>query len=172
MKKLLSLLAVFGLFFASNAFAANIKIGVFNLQVALASDIEVKKEMELINKDLSADKTRVEALAAEIKKIQDKLKKNASIMSDSEKSKTGQQLEEKAQEFQFLGARLQQAFQLRQQEVMQKYMPKIQAIIEEVIKEEKLDLLLERQAVAFAVPSLDITGKIVKKMEAKSKSKK
>lgn len=172
MKKAVSLLALMGLFFTGNALASNLKIGVFNLQVALASDKDVKKEFELINKDLSADKSRVEALASEIKKLQDKLKKNASIMSDAEKRKTGQQIEEKAQEFQFLGARLQQTFQVRQQEILQKHMPKIQSIIEAVIKEEKLDLLLERQAVAFAVPKIDITGKIIAKMEQKAKKKK
>lgn len=171
MKKVVNLLVIFGLFFAGNALAADLKIGVFNLQVALASDKDVKKEFELINKDLSSDKSRVEGLAAEIKKLQDRLKKNSSIMSDAEKRKIGQQIEEKAQEFQFLGARLQQAFQVRQQEILQKHMPKIQSIIQVVIKEEKLDLLLERQAVAFAVPKLDITGKIIAKMEQKAKRK-
>lgn len=167
MKKLVLILV--GLIFSTGVLANDIKIGVFNLQVALSADKVVQKEMEAVNKDLAADKTRVEGLAAQIDKLQQKIKKNASIMSASEKEKLNRQIEEKAQEFEFLGARLQQTFQIRQQEVLQKHMPKIQTIIEEVIKEEKLDLLLERQAVAFAVPKLDITGKIIEKMEKAKK---
>ncbi|SEI50075.1 outer membrane protein [Allopseudospirillum japonicum] len=145
------------------------EMAVLDWQAALLASDKVKSAFERIEQELAGDKTKVRQLAEEAKALQERMQKDGAIMGDAEKRKLNQQIQEKAQEYQFLVSRLQQAQRERRQEVMRQAKPHLDEAIQRLIKERKLDLLLDRQAATFVVPQYDITQEVVDQLNKLAK---
>lgn len=147
---------------ASLASAAN--IAVIDLQAALMQSKQVQEEFKQAEQKLSGEQSRVRQLAEEVRSLQEKMQRDESIMSADQKRQTSKEIEEKAQEYQFLGSRLQKQLQEIEQEIINRNRPKLEKAVNDVIKEKKLDLLLDKQAAPFAKPEFDITSAVINKL--------
>lgn len=147
---------------ASLASAAN--IAVIDLQAALMQSKQVQEEFKQAEQKLSSEQNRVRQLAEEVRSLQEKMQRDESIMSADQKRQTSKEIEEKAQEYQFLGSRLQKQLQEIEQEIINRNRPKLEKAVNDVIKEKKLDLLLDKQAAPFAKSEFDITSAVINKL--------
>ena len=105
--------------------------------------------------------------AATLQALQAKYQKDQAILSETERKTLQKQAEDKAGEFQRLGQAVTEAKQRTEQELQGTLVPKVRAIIEELRKANKYDVVLERQAGVLAVdPALDLTRKVIDKLNA------
>lgn len=155
---ILSFLLLQGL---SGQVLAETKIAVLDWRAALLSTEQATAEFKKIRDALSADEKEVKALAEQAKKLQEKLKKEAAKLSDDEKRQLSKQIQEKAEEFQFLGQRLQKEQRQRQESYVRGARPQLDEAVQNVIAAQQIDLLLDRQAVTYVKPTLDITAQVV-----------
>lgn len=160
--KLLISLAFFALVFAGTAQAAN--IGVIDLQAALMQSKQVQEEFKQAEQKLSSEQNRVRQLAEEVRSLQERMQRDESIMSADQKRQTSKEIEDKAQEYQFLGSRLQKQLQDIEQEIINRNRPKLEKAVNDVIKEKKIDILIDKQVTPFAKPEFDITSAVVEKL--------
>lgn len=140
------------------------RVAVADLRGALMGSNKVQEELKKAEQQLSGEQSRARQLAEEARSLQERLKRDSSIMSDDEKRKVSQQVEQKAQEYQFIASRLQNQLQEIQQEIGERYRPSLEKAVNELLEEHKIDILLDRQAVAFARPKFDLTQAIAEKL--------
>lgn len=145
----------------SSLAAAEIKIGVVDLRAALFSSEKAKEFSEDLQREFKSEEDRIRAVGAEAQKLQDRLKKDSAILSESERSKLAAELEEKAQEFNYLKNRFESAVAKRKQNFLQESKPRLDKALEEIVKKEKLQLILPREATLYTGQSLDYTTQLI-----------
>jgi len=143
---------------------AQLRIGVLDLRTALFTSNAAKSFSKKLVVEFKKEQLGVQAVQKEGLKLQQKLKKDAAIMSKDEQIKEANALSDKIKEFKYLKSKLDAAVNARKQEFIQESKPKVDKILKSIIKTEKLDLVLPRQAVVFSKPSMDITAKVIEKL--------
>ena len=160
-----SLLAV-GLGAATMA-AAELKIAVLDTQRALVSSEEAKALLEQAQSELKKEEEEVNALGAEIQALQEKLQTDGEVMSPTEQRKAQQDIEDKRIDYEFLVNKLQKALQDRRQDLLQVMVPKVDAVLKDLIELEGYDLIMERANLRYVNPKHDITRRVTEKLNEK-----
>lgn len=171
MIKRLSQLILFGLCLSLAAFSsAQLKMAVLDTQRALVSSEEAKKLLEEMQAELKKDEEEVTALADEIKKMQEKLQTDGEVMSPTKQRKAQKDMEDKRLKYQFLVNRLQKALEDRREELLQNMVPKVDAVLKDLIEIEGYDFIMERANLRYVNPKHDITRKVTEKLNEKRNS--
>jgi outer membrane protein len=105
-------------------------------------------------------------LAEEGRSLQQRLQRDGDIMSENERTRLTQEMQQKIQEYQQRGNQLQQRQQQLRQQIINDNRPQLEAAINELLEERNIDILLDRQAVHFAKPKLDLTSAVAEKLNA------
>ena len=146
------------LVFSLNLQAASAqRIAVLDLQEALLATDRVSRAFAQIDEELRSDEARIRQLAEEGRSLQQRLQRDADIMSDSERTRLSREMQQKVQEYQQRSGQLQQHQQQRRQQVINEQRPGLEKIVNELLEEHQIDILLDRQAAHFAKPQFDLT---------------
>lgn len=159
MKKL-QVWSMVGLMGLAVSAAAEMKIAVLDVQTAVLSSDEAKKFIEQVKKETGPDEEKLKSISEEGRKLQERMQKDGPVMSEDEKRKLAEKIEEKAVNYKYLVGKLQSTQRDKQQELLSKMNPKVEKAVTEIIKADQFDLVLQRQAVVYAVTALDITSKV------------
>jgi outer membrane protein len=168
--KSIATLLMCALVLVANAVAAQpVKIGFIDApriereskELQLSSE-KLKREFAPRALELEAMKSKVDTLRAQL----DKPEPGASVA----------QLEKKQREFTLSVQRLEQArraltedLQLRKNEELKKFYARVNATVEKIAKAKNLDLVL--QGVTYVSKDLDITGEVIKALNASAGTK-
>jgi outer membrane protein len=109
---------------------------------------------------------RMGQLKTDIEGLEAKAKKDGPTMSDKEKQALQKQAEGKIQEFNNLAQTVQKRSQEVQNDLLQRMIPKMEEVIDELQKTNKYDIIIEKKNVIFADPGVDLTKKITEKLNA------
>ncbi len=142
MIKKLTICSLVLLAFAAPLAAAELKIAVLDTQRALLSSEEAKSLMEQVQQELEQEQARVNELGDEIRALQEKLEKDSEVMSATEQRKAQKALEDKGIDYQFLVNKLQKQVNDRRQEMGQVMVPKVDAVLKDLIELEGYDVIL------------------------------
>ena len=118
MKLLRNLLLASCVITSFSAFAET-KIGVVDIRAALFSSDAAKAFSQEMEGEFKTQEMEVRAVQESGQKLQERIKKDAAIMSDSERTKLALQLEEKAKEFKYLKGKLDKAVSIKKQDFIQ-----------------------------------------------------
>ena len=168
MNKFVLLIAIAALSFASLA-QAELKIGLVDMRAALFSSDAAKEFTEDMVSKYKQQDLEVRAVGEDGQKLEMRLKNDAASMSDNERSKLASDLEAKIQEYKYLKGKLDKALAEKRQEFLTDSKPKIDQAINDLVKEEKLDILMPREAALYADPKMDFTDKIIQKLNKLNK---
>jgi len=148
-----------------SAFAsAETKIGLIDMRTALFSSEAAKKFTDNMVSQYKQQDLEVRAVGEDGQKLELRLKNDAAIMSDGERNKMASDLEAKIQEYKYLKGKLDKALAAKRQEFLAESKPKLDQVINALVEDEKLDLLLPREAVLFATEKMDYTAKVIEKL--------
>jgi outer membrane protein len=150
--------------------AAELKIGVLDIQQALLASEEAQQFMQSAQTDLESEQKEVNDLQLELRALQEQIQKDADVMSPAEQRKRQKEMEDKQIDLRFLANRLQKEVQDRQQELMQQMGPKIEAVIKDLVDAEGYDLILQRGDLVYADNKHSITRKVTEKLNEKRDS--
>lgn len=162
MKKICLLLAI-GLSFASLSFAES-KVGVVDIRAALFSSEAAKSFTEKMVSKFKQQDLEVRAVGEEGQRMEQRLKNDAAIMSDSERAKLAADLEEKIQEYKYLKTKLDKALAEKRSEFLTDSRPKLDSVLDQIVKENGLSILMPREAALYVDESLDYTAKVIEKL--------
>jgi outer membrane protein len=160
----ISAAAVFG---AVNAQAQDApKVAVLDMAQALFNSDKAKAVDAEIQSQTAEDQTRARSLADEARALQEKLQKDEAVMSDDEKRKTAEQIQEIGVQYQFLAEKIQKLYEERRQQFQETYAPNLIQAITAVLEEEtdKFDIVLRSEAVLHFEPAYDITARVTEKL--------
>ncbi len=168
MVRLLAVLMVCMSIFTAGNVAAELKIAVINTQQAIMQSDEAQAKAKIIESDLKADEESIRALAKSIQAAQEKLIKDAEVMSETQKQKARKVIENQQIDYQFNVKKLQKALNERQQELFSEMAPKLDAALKDLIELEGYDVLMERQSLLYVNSKHDITRKVTEKLNVKN----
>jgi outer membrane protein len=161
--------AVLALGLAAAPAAAEQKLAFVDLQRALneveegkAAKATLKREFDQKQKTLDEKKTELDRLGADFEKQQ-------SVMSDDAKRERAGDLQRKGLELQQVYVQMQKELSERERETTRGIFEKMNAIVREIADQEGVAMVVQAEALVYAVPSLDITNELVRKYNTRHK---
>ena len=142
------------------------KVAVLNLDKALLGTEAAKKADKTLQAraDYAAMITKAEGLKADYEALVKEAKTQSETWPADKKADSDKKIKKAGEDLQGLGKKIQSENQAAMMKIMQDMQPKFKAAVDEVIAAEKIDLLINSQAVMFVVPALDITSLVTDKL--------
>jgi len=161
--KLFKAVAVTCVLLASSLVAAEGKIAILDQQAAIIGTDEAQKRLKALHDkpEWVANIKELEKLKKEYHDVIEQVKKDAALMSPEQREAQGKKIEDKRNDIEHVGRKLQQAEQDLGQQLMQDMAPKMQKIVSDIIKNEGIGLLLDRRMAIHADNSYNITSKVI-----------
>ena len=149
------------------AVAADTKIAVVDMERALFLSDAAKVAVKEFEKANQTDIDKLKSLQEGLMAGKTRLDKEGDILSDDERRKLSNDMEQKTQEYQFYGRKLQQAEEKWKRELFNQQLPDLEKTLKELIDEGKYDVVLNSQAAIFSSPKADITKLLIERLNKK-----
>jgi outer membrane protein len=159
---------IIALLFSLGAFAApadNTKIAVVDLQKIMQTSSQMKGIQAKLEKDFKPRRDKLVAMEEGLKKDMEQFKRDAAILSQTQKKEMEKKIVATQQNFEREGQRYQQELSTAHNEAMEDLYAKIRKAISKVAETEKFDLVLQKDAAPFSVGKLDVTDLVIKQID-------
>ena len=168
---LIGLLAVTGGSFslhAQSAGPAQGKVGVINIQAAIANTAEGKKALGDLQKRYQPRQQELQRLQQEIQSIQDQLTKQSATLSDEEQARMNRDAEAKQKMLKRSAEDAQNDFNHDRDETVNKIGQKMVRVINDYAQQNGFTLILDdgQIPIYFAAKDIEITEEIIKRYDA------
>jgi outer membrane protein len=144
--------------------AAPPKIAVLDMAGALFNSERAKVVTAQMQEEMAEDEGKVRALADEATGLQQKLEQDAAVMSDDEKRKGNERIQEISVQYQFLVEKLQTTANEKREQFQQTHAQSLITAIQTVIEEGGYDLVVRAEAALYFNPEWDITARVTEKL--------
>ena len=156
-----ALIAVTMMFGPLAAAAADVKIGVADPDSILMNSSTGKQVQESIKRKAEELGKPLGSKRQDIGKQMEEFQKQASMMKEEARKTKGQELEKKAQEFEKQAADAEKQLNQFKQSQLAPLSKKMDQALEQVAKDEKLDMILDKRSVLYlGNKSLDVNDKV------------
>ncbi len=155
------------LLFATNLSYAELKIGFVNVPKVLEKAPQAEKAKKRLEKEFSPRDKHLVSQGKEIKKLEEKLARDASVMGESERRKLERDILAKKREAKRSQQEFSEDFNLRRNEELGKLQRRILEAIRALAKDEEFDLLLT-DGVIYASQQIDVTELVQRKLASLS----
>ncbi|HEX4882082.1 MAG TPA: OmpH family outer membrane protein [Porticoccaceae bacterium] len=147
------------------------KIAVVDIQrVLFTSEIAKTRQQQLKAQPAFVElQAKYDSIAADVKALQKKIEAERDTMSRDQAAETQKKMEYLRADYELVARKLQAEVQQLQSKIMEELQPQVQAALKELVEAEGVTLLLQREAVIFATPAMDLTGKLLERLNAKTK---
>lgn len=144
------------------------KIGVINIQAAIANSAEGKKVIADLQRKYQPRQQELQRLQQEIQAIQDQLSKQAATLSEEEQGRLGRDSEEKQKLLKRSAEDAQNDFNRDRDEAINKIGQKMVKVINEYAQQNGFELILDDAQIPiyFAAKDIEVTADIVKRYDA------
>ncbi len=143
---------------------AEMKIVVVDTVRAILATEEAKVLIDAAAKEVEEERVELEGLAKKFQELQERLQKDAEVMSDAEKRKAQKDMEDYRIDIDFGSKKLQKEAQDKQNEILQVLAPRFEKVLKDLIEVEGIDMIVAPNAVVYANSIHDITRRLTEKM--------
>jgi outer membrane protein len=161
MKKKIALFL--GLLLAANVSYADLKIGFVNIPAVLEKAPQAEKAKKRLEQKFSPRDKQLVAQQKEIQTMEEKMTKDAAIMSESEKSNLEKDILNKKRDAKRSQQEFSEDFNASRNEELGKLQKHIIEAIREIAKDQNFDLLLT-EGVIYANDKIDVTAQVQQKL--------
>ena len=152
---------VFSLF-GTSVFADWAKIGVVDLQKIMQTSSQMKDIQAKLEKEFKPRRDKLMAVESSLKSDMEKFKRDSAIMSATQKKDLEKKIVAAQQQFERDGQQYQQELSTAHNEAMEGLYTKVRAAISKIAKDEKYDIIVQKDATPFSSETLDVTEKVIK----------
>ncbi len=145
---------------------ANLKIGIFDPQVALWNTDAAQKALKAFKADIKVQEDTMADLKKQLDALTLKMKNDGSVMSDADKKNVQTKGDDLYRQYQNLASTIQEKSKRMQQQVISSLTPKLEKAIAKVQKDTGFDLVLDSHAAIIFRPDLDITKRVIENINA------
>lgn len=150
-------------FVAPAARAADDKIGVVDLQRALNEVEEGATAKKALKKEFDEKQKQLDTKQNDLKKLKEELDAQVTMMTPEKKAERVGELQKKLMEVQQLYMQLQQDLSKREQEATAGIFQKMGVILQQMGEEQGYYAIVEKTAVPYFRPSLDVTNELIRR---------
>ena len=149
---------------ANSALAADQKIGVVNFQEVMGKIPQTATIMKSLEEEFKDEKAVLAQLEQDIKYLQEKRKRDGSLMSAKEVGDLEAKIETLFHDYQMKGKAFQKSTGTRKNEETNKIIALVRQAIDNIATKGDYDLVLEQSAVVYSKPDSVITEEVVKQV--------
>jgi outer membrane protein len=147
---------------AGPAFAQGLKVAVIDVNKVLNESEAGKVARKKMEDRYEELKKRIDVLSEEARKMKEDLDKQKILLSKEKLKAKEEALSGKVAELRKVSQESETEMQSRQRDLTRDVLKIVEGQVDKIVKEEKIDLLLERSSgVVHFDPSLDITAKVL-----------
>lgn len=146
--------------------AEGAKIAMLDREAALLASNAARVAQEKLNADMKPQRDRLDGLRNDIKAMEQRFQKEGATMSESSKKSLRDQADKKAQEFNVLIQQVQERTQQAQQDLLKRLLPSLEGILDDLRKSGGYDIILDRRSAVYVAPELDLTKRVVDRLNA------
>jgi outer membrane protein len=161
MKKKIALFL--GLMFVANVSFADLKIGFVNIPAVLEKAPQAEKAKKRLEQKFSPRDKQLVAQGKAIQSMEEKMTKDATVMSASEKANLEREIQNKKRDAKRSQQEFSEDFNASRNEELGKLQRRIVEAVRAIAKDEDYDLLLT-EGVIYAKEQIDITAQVQKKL--------
>lgn len=166
MRKFVKLTAILSsLLLAVSAHAASMKVGVLDMHEIMAKSKQVQSLRDDLQKKFKPREEKLIAARDSFQKQAEKLEKEKTVLSKADLEKLQKKVMEQQRDLQEKQMSFQQDVMKAQNDALKSFIDGVKDIVKGVAKEEKIELVLTKDTIAYVDESLDITSKVLKKLE-------
>lgn len=148
--------------FGTAVFADWAKIGVVDLQKIMQTSKQMKDIQAKLEKEFKPRRDKLVAAEASLKGDMEKFKRDGAILNATQKKDMEKKIITAQQQFERDGQQYQQELSTAHNEAMEGLYTKVREAISKVAKDEKYDIIVQKDAAPFSTEALDVTDKVVK----------
>ncbi len=160
---LVFLTALLALGLAAPAGAAEMKMAYVDLQRALNEVDEGAKAKAALKKEFDAKQAELDKRQNELKAMKEELDARGMMMTPEAKQEKMGELQKKLMEVQQLYYGLQQELSQKEAQATSGIFAKMGTLLEAMGKEAGYSMIVEKSAVLYAKPSLDLTNELIRR---------
>lgn len=149
--------------------AAQVKIGVVSVQKVLNESQVGSRAIKKIEREFSARDQEIQKMIRQARDLQGQIEKDAVTLPESERQKRERDLAGLNREVQRAQREFREDLNLRRNEETAQLFQKIDKIIKQIAESEKFDLIIQREQIVYGSPSIDITERVMKALDAESR---
>lgn len=149
----------------SAVFADAAKIGVVDLQKIMQTSSQMKDIQAKLEKEFKPRRDKLVAMETTLKGDMEKFKRDGAILSATQKKELEKKIVAAQQQFERDGQQYQQELSTAHNEAMEGLYAKVRSAISVIAKEDKYDLIVQKDAAPFSVATLDVTDKVIKAIQ-------
>jgi len=150
----------------SASVSAETKIGFVDTAKLIESAPQAKAAQSNIEAEFAPREKELVALQKEIQKMEDRLTRDGSVMSDTERTKLERKILGKRRDLKRGREEFRDDLNIRRNEVLVKIQKDMYEAVLELAKEKNFDLIFT-QGVVYASDKVDVTESVLKKLSAK-----
>jgi len=167
MKKVCALLVFVGLLMASPlAYAAEPKIGTFDMDRVLNESKRWAKEREAFEKKQKEWQQTLEKKAAELKALKESYEKKPGMLSEEARREKEREFQQKAKELERMGQDAEGELKPMYQEIITRFTKNLKKVAAKLGKDGNYTVILEAGLVMYADDETDITDQVLKAFDA------
>lgn len=148
------------------ASTGGMRVAVVDREAVLLSTDAAKVAQDKLNAEMKPQRDKLELLRREIKGLEERFQKESATMAEREKKVLRDQADAKASEFNILIQQVQKRTQDAQQELLNRLLPSLQAVMDDLRKTGNYDVILDRRSVIYVNPDLDLTKRVIDRLNA------
>ncbi len=164
--------AIAGLLLASSAVFADFKIGLVDKQVLGQDSLYAKSVHEKMKKEFSVREEGIVAKEKDLRTKVEALERDKDVMAEAERAKKERELAKLRQTLQEEAETFQRDVMQRQEKEAAAFEKVVSEVLNEIAKEEKLDLILQQQVAMFTNRKADYTYKALQSLDKRYKESK
>jgi Skp family chaperone for outer membrane proteins len=152
-------------------FPAGAKIAFFNPQAVFQASADGRTAVTRVNALIQKKQTENADKAKLLQGNQQKLQTSGSVMNEAARLQLEKEIEKQTKDAERFQQDAQAEINELQQEVQNEFVKKLSPIVEQLATEKGLHLVFNasESGIAWATPGLDLTGEVIKKLDALSK---
>jgi outer membrane protein len=152
-----------GLLLTANVSFADLKIGFVNIPAVLEKAPQAEKAKKRLEQQFSPRDKQLVSQQKEIQSMEERMNRDASVMSASEKSNLEKDILNKKRDAKRAQQEFSEDFNVRRNEELGKLQQRIVEAIRQIAKDQDFDLLLT-DGVIYSNEEIDITEQVQKKL--------
>lgn len=139
-------------------------VAVWNSQVAINNTNIAKTKIGVVQAAVKPKQQQLDSYKATIERLQKQYATQNTQMTQAQKDDLRKQIQTNLQNYEQVASQIQSIIDANESEVMQRILPKIQAIKENIVRQKNIDVLIDNRdrTVSYVKPEWDVTADFTK----------
>ena len=164
------LAAVGGLCLAAQAQALDYKIGVVDPERVIEESPQYEAARQALQEEVADRERALREQQAKLDELKKNLERDAPLMSEEELARLQNDIRNRDRKVKYAKAEFQDDFALRQNELRTRLIAQVREVVQELAKEQKIDLIVSEGVVYFS-ERVDMSAQVIERLQSKAKRK-